>query len=127
MKKYNLTKIMKRAWAIKKENVNNIFSICLKMAWGEEKVTVEEYLVNEKGLKTWEKKDNNGEIIKKRIYINDISKAFNLEKYTSNAKGFRCVNICYDVLENSFTVSGSTSSRNSVVNKLIEDIKIFAA
>ena len=35
MKKYNLSKIMKRAWEIKKENVKNIFSICLKMAWAE--------------------------------------------------------------------------------------------
>lgn len=35
MKKYNLSKIMKRAWEIKKEDVKNIFSICLQMAWKE--------------------------------------------------------------------------------------------
>lgn len=35
--KYNLTSIMKRAWEIKKENQDNIFAICLKMAWEEAK------------------------------------------------------------------------------------------
>ena len=28
---------MKRAWEIKKENINNIFSLCLSMAWDEAK------------------------------------------------------------------------------------------
>lgn len=35
MKKAELEKIMKRAWTIKKENTDNIFSLCLKMAWAE--------------------------------------------------------------------------------------------
>lgn len=37
MKKYDLHRIMRRAWQIKKENERNIFSICLKMAWAEAK------------------------------------------------------------------------------------------
>lgn len=37
MKKYNLSKIMKKAWAIKKENQSNIFSFCLRQAWQEAK------------------------------------------------------------------------------------------
>ncbi|MGN0464884.1 MAG: hypothetical protein ACI4F9_00875 [Lachnospiraceae bacterium] len=37
MKKYNLSKIMKRAWRIKKEDNRNVFALCLKMAWEEEK------------------------------------------------------------------------------------------
>lgn len=37
MKKYNLHKIMKRAWQIKRQDEKNIFSICLKMAWAEAK------------------------------------------------------------------------------------------
>jgi len=37
MKKYNLSVIMKRAWAIKKQNNKNIFAECLKMAWEEAK------------------------------------------------------------------------------------------
>ena len=35
--KYDLRKIMKRAWEIKKENSRNIFSLCLKIAWEEAK------------------------------------------------------------------------------------------
>ena len=31
---------MRRAWEIKKENWENIFSLCLKMAWEEAKVEV---------------------------------------------------------------------------------------
>ena len=38
MKKYNLKKIMKRAWEIKKENKKNLFAMCLKMAWEEAKM-----------------------------------------------------------------------------------------
>ena len=37
MKKYNLSEIMKKAWEIKKQNLKNIFSICLRMAWKEAK------------------------------------------------------------------------------------------
>ena len=35
--KYDLKKIMSRAWEIKKENARNIFSLCLKAAWKEAK------------------------------------------------------------------------------------------
>lgn len=35
--KYDLKRIMSRAWEIKKENSRNIFSLCLKMAWEEAK------------------------------------------------------------------------------------------
>lgn len=37
MKKYNLSGIMTRAWELKKTNTENIFSVCLKMAWDEAK------------------------------------------------------------------------------------------
>lgn len=36
-KKYDLHRIMRRAWQIKKENGRNIFGLCLKMAWEEAK------------------------------------------------------------------------------------------
>lgn len=42
MKKYDLSKIMKRAHEIKKENKNNIWSLCLKTAWNEAKNPVKE-------------------------------------------------------------------------------------
>lgn len=35
--KYDLKKIMKRAWEIKREDKDNIFGLCLKLAWGEAK------------------------------------------------------------------------------------------
>lgn len=46
MKKFNLSQIMTRAWEIKKENTENIFAECLRMAWAEVKksVTVEKTL-----------------------------------------------------------------------------------
>lgn len=37
MKKYNLSKVMKRAWEIKKQDEMNLFNLCLVMAWEEEK------------------------------------------------------------------------------------------
>lgn len=37
MKKSDLRKLMKRAWEIKNENEENIFSLCLKKAWEEHK------------------------------------------------------------------------------------------
>lgn len=39
--RYNLSAIMKKAWEIKKENKENIFSLCLKIAWAEAKGAVE--------------------------------------------------------------------------------------
>ena len=38
MKKDILKKVMKRAWEIKKQDNRNVFSLCLKMAWAENKV-----------------------------------------------------------------------------------------
>lgn len=38
--KFDLSKIMKRAWEIKKEDSRNFFGICLEMAWEESKKVV---------------------------------------------------------------------------------------
>lgn len=120
MKKYNLSSIMKRAWEIKRENTKNIFSLCLKMAWAEAKeekiVNIEEYLVEKKGLKVWEKGD------KKRVYIDDLN-LVGIERYTPNPKSFRKVSMYYDVIEDKFVVSGSTSSRKSTIEELINGIR----
>ena len=37
MKKYNLSEIMKNAWAMKKTNGNASFSDCLRKAWAKAK------------------------------------------------------------------------------------------
>ena len=55
----NKAKIMKRAWEIRREHKDNIFGLCLKMAWAEakegkmEKKTVEE--LENLGFKRWTK------------------------------------------------------------------------
>jgi len=59
--------IMQRAWEIRKENKDNIWSLCLKMAWAEAKKegamkTVEE--LEELGFKRWTKGNLD------RMYIN---------------------------------------------------------
>ena len=38
--KYNLSKIMKNAWYLKKANATMSFSTCLKKAWRNEKLAV---------------------------------------------------------------------------------------
>lgn len=41
MKNFNLSKIMTRAWEIKRKNKDNMFGECLKMAWAEAKAPAE--------------------------------------------------------------------------------------
>ena len=81
MKKYNLSKIMKRAWEIKRENNENLFAICLQLAWEEARVNrVQAFLLNDKKNKVWEKHGY------KRIYINNFKEFLNnkeLEKVSS--------------------------------------------
>lgn len=48
--RYDLRKIMRRAWEIKREDNKNIFGLCLKMAWNETKNKKEEKFY---GIKTW--------------------------------------------------------------------------
>ena len=125
MKKYNLSKIMKRAWEIKKEDNKNIFAICLKMAWeeakkGVKKMTVEEYLVEKKGLKVWEKYG------KKRIYINDLT-SVDIDKYTSNPKSYRRASMYYDINEDKFVYSCSSSIEADLIaciNGIRESAKV---
>lgn len=54
MKKYNLSKIMKRAWDIKKK-LNNSFSEALRMSWKIEKQekAIKEYDCEPNGIVTW--------------------------------------------------------------------------
>lgn len=80
------------------------------------KMTIEKYLVKEKGLKIWKKDD------KKRIYINDLS-VVGIEKYTCNPKGFKRVSMYYDVVADEFITSGVTSSGKSIVKELIAGIR----
>jgi len=78
--RYDLKKIMKRAWEIKRQHDRNIFSECLKEAWKEAKESKvvcalsdkEIVLLKEAGFKYWNKAGY------ERLYI-DLGK-FCLEK-----------------------------------------------
>lgn len=82
MKRYNLSEIMKRAWEIKKENNENIFAICLKMAWAEAKgskeLTIEELhkladSIDSARVSIWTKYG------KQRIYVNYDNRKFYID------------------------------------------------
>lgn len=94
MKKYNLSKIMKRAWELVKK-AGLCISEGLKLAWKEAKnmeETMEEKLIR-LGYKVWEKGDM------KRIYINDFQKYLEVEETNTPAAmgSGRIVNgICTD-------------------------------
>lgn len=80
MKKYNLSKIMKRAWELVKK-AGLCISEGLKLAWKEAKnmeETMEEKLIH-LGYKVWEKGDM------KRIYINDFQKYLEVEETNTPA------------------------------------------
>jgi len=72
--------------------------------------TVEEILLS-KGLKVWEKNGN------KRIYINDLN-VIGIEKVSNNPKGYRKVSMAYDILADSFSWNGSTSSMDATIKEL---------
>lgn len=86
MKNYNLSKIMRRAWEIRKENSDNIFALCLKMAWAEAKggnVVTQEEKIDEltKKFGRWTK-DYNGKKYD-RIYFGAKDLGLELEYYKS--------------------------------------------
>lgn len=86
---------------------------------GEKEMSVEEKLV-EIGLKTWNKKDSEGNFTAKRIYINDVAAI--CEKYgiSTNAKRInKTVSLYFDCLTEKFVYSAS-SSYESTVQELIE-------
>ena len=89
---------------------------------GENEMRVEEKLTN-LGLKTWEKKDEEGNFIAKRIYINDVASLCEKFGISTNAKRInKTVKMHYDCLTDKFSFSTS-SSYTSTVNELIEAIR----
>lgn len=79
------------------------------------------YLLS-RGYKKWEKKDSEGKVTQCRIYINDLSPLME-EIGHPNPKGFRrgC-EMYYNVLEDKFYYSASSSRKESVI-KLIEYLR----
>lgn len=86
MKKYNLTKIMKRAWEIKKENNENLFAMCLKLAWEEAKMSNEktiEEMIDAMTTQGTPKQDKYAKDLLKLAYqklIENAGRYFNLKK-----------------------------------------------
>ena len=114
MKKYNLSNIMKRAWQLVKE-AGSTMSEALKKAWREAKEvksSVKEYLES-KGLKVWKKND------KERIYINDLSRVADIDAYTCNPKSFRKVSAYYDVKNDKFVYSVSSSREETMKQSIL--------
>lgn len=79
-KKYNVKLIMKRAHEIKREHKDNIWALCLKMAWYEaksENTWTKERIIEDlqnKGCTIW----NN-----KRIYIKDFLNFYEIKKHVN--------------------------------------------
>lgn len=88
MKKYDLSKIMSRAWAIKKENTENIFGACLKKAWAEAKSDKKSFIdeLLDSGANRWQKYDYD------RLYISrECAEVFNIEiNYYKTGNIFSC-------------------------------------
>jgi len=85
--KYNMSRIMKRAWAIKAEDARYIFSMCLRMAWAEvrngenKEMTKEEKIkvLEAKGFKRWTKGNMD------RMYANPAVLGVRFAYYTTGS------------------------------------------
>lgn len=89
---------------------------------GENEMKVEEKLQN-LGYKVWSKKDSEGNVIAKRIYMNDLaelSEKLNVELL--NSKGLRKDSMYFDCITEKFHFN-VTSSRVSTVESMIEKLR----
>lgn len=78
------------------------------------------YLLS-RGYRKWEKKDKEGNVTQCRIYINDLVPLMKEIGY-ENPKRFRTSQMYYNVLEDKFYFS-TTSSREETIKKLIEYLR----
>ncbi len=70
-------------------------------------------LLLSKGYKKWEKKNEDGEVVQSRIYINSLMPLME-EIGHNNPKAYRNCQMYYDVLKDGFVCSVSSSRRDSV-------------
>ncbi len=89
MKKFNLKSIMKRAWEIKKEHKDNIFSLCLKMAWTEAKAPASKEEVKSYEIKKWFLEKNFNQNQRYIINLSIISRELTVLSETEKALKFR--------------------------------------
>ena len=75
------------------------------------------------GYKVWSKKDSEGNVIAKRIYINNLAElAEKLNIELMNPKGYRKDTMYFDCLDEKFYFN-VTSGRKETVLKIISAIK----
>lgn len=85
-------------------------------------MNIEQKLLN-LGYKVWEKGEENTTNYKKRIYINDLMElAAKLNVNLDNPKALRKSSMYYDCLTGKFFFN-ATSSRISLINMLIDEIR----
>lgn len=88
---------------------------------GEKEMSIEEKL-QDLGYKVWSKKDSEGKIIAKRIYINNLAElAEKINFELMNAKGYRKDSMYFNCLDGKFYFS-VTNGRKATVLELIAAI-----
>ena len=79
--KYNMSKIMRRAWEIKRLDSEYIFGLCLRMAWAEAKEAAKVEML-EARFSRWTKTGYDGKKYD-RIYFNAEDLGMKVEYYNS--------------------------------------------
>ena len=97
--------------------------LCLAYLYkeGEKEMSIEEKL-QRLGYKIWSKKDSEGNVIAKRIYINNLAElAEKLNVELMNPKGYRKDSMYFDCLDGKFYFN-VTSGRKATVLEIISAI-----
>ena len=122
IKAHKMTKEIKNEYP----TVDYKFQLGLCLAYlyeneGEKEMSIEEKLQG-LGYKIWSKKDSEGNVIAKRIYINNLSElAEKLNIELMNPKGYRKDTMYFDCLDEKFYFN-VTSGRKETVLKIISAI-----
>ena len=122
IKAHKMTKEIKNEYP----TVDYKFQLGLCLAYlyeneGEKEMSIEEKLQG-LGYKVWSKKDSEGNVIAKRIYINNLAElAEKLNVELMNQKGYRKDSMYFDCLDGKFYFN-VTSSRKATVLEIISAI-----
>ena len=122
IKAHKMTKEIKNEYP----TVDYKFQLGLCLAYlyeneGEKEMGIEEKLQG-LGYKTWSKKDSEGNVIAKRIYINNLAElAEKLNVELMNPKGYRKDSMYFDCLDGNFYFN-VTSGRKETILKIISAI-----
>ncbi|MCR1953181.1 hypothetical protein NSA50_19535 [Clostridium sp. DSM 100503] len=122
IKAHQMTKEIKNEY----QEVDYKFQLGLCLAYlqseGEVEMAVEEKLQN-LGYKVWSKNDSEGNVIAKRIYVNnlmELAEKLNIELL--NPKALRKNSMYFDCMTEKFCFN-VTSSRVAIVERMIEELR----